>query len=469
MSIADKVGQSSSFGRSRRSDRGRAKAITEGAIPSYELVRLDLAKVSPTPLNPRRNFGTKEEMTRFGEELRQVQLAACVAVSRAAYLKLWPSHEDLIGDSCEHILINGERRYRSALHVGVEQLDFVVRDDLASSREEFVDHLLAENLEREDFDVIERARGVQQLVDVCAEGEGERGARSRAAERLGKDRSWVTNQLALLTLPAPLQEQLSSGAVSERDGRFLARHLSKNPGLDTAALLEHLASVKEAASQQRETQQRLIDAGRQVLQQSSADSLLSADNKPSPAAPSPADEEPHGTSDDALLSADNNIPLPPVLPAASVESQTAAGGSLSADNNFSLTVLPPAGADEDGRSNDASLSADNEAAALSAPEEASRRRADGVQPEPSVPSQATGQNIAEPRDVTAVKDKNAALTALERHTRDAAEFAVRLQSIAALHREAAEADREVADKLLAALREQIQKALARFPADVTGR
>ncbi|MFE5711989.1 ParB/RepB/Spo0J family partition protein [Streptomyces sp. NPDC056501] len=442
MSIADKVGQSSSFnGRSRRSDRGRAKAITEGTIPSYELLRLDLAKVSPTPLNPRRNFGTKEEMTWFGEELRQVQLAACVAVSRDAYLRLWPSHEDALGADCEHVLLNGERRYRSALHVGIEQLDFVVRDDLASSREEFVNHLLAENLEREDFDVIERARGVQQLVDVCVENEGERGARSRAAERLGKDRSWVTNQLALLTLPVPLQDQLSSGKVSERDGRFLARHLNRNPGLDTAALLEHLASAKEAASQQREDQQQLIDAGRQALERNNTESLLSADNKPSPTAHSPADPAEDGTARDTLLSADNNLPLLPAPLATSTENGAATG---------------------------ALLSADNKPAAPSALEVTSQTSAGSGRPEPSVPSQTTSQDNSESRDFSPATARDAALIALERHARDATEFAARLQTITALHREAAEVDREAANKMLTAIREQIEQALGQFPSDVAG-
>jgi ParB family chromosome partitioning protein len=122
--------------------------VTQGDVPVYELVRLQLSEVSPTPLNPRRNFGTDEDKTRFGEELRRAQLAACVAVTRAAYLALWPDHGDRIGDAT-HVLVNGERRFHSAVHVGLEALDFVVRDDLASSREEFINHSLKENLERE--------------------------------------------------------------------------------------------------------------------------------------------------------------------------------------------------------------------------------------------------------------------------------------------------------------------------------
>ncbi|MGW1534444.1 ParB/RepB/Spo0J family partition protein [Streptomyces aureus] len=295
-SIADKLGTGASFGQARRerSARGRAKAITEGEIPTYELVRLRLDEVSSTPLNPRRNFGTDEEMTRFGEELRQAQLAACVAVTRSAYLMLWPDHEERIG-SALHVLVNGERRFRSAVHVGLDALDFVIRDDLASSRGQFIEHLLKENLSREDFDVIERARGVEQLVSVCAE-ESERGARTRAADQLGKDRSWVTNQLGLLTLPDEIQAMLSAGTMSERDGRVLARHLKDNPGADAAAMLEHLQEAKEAAARTKALEKEAVTAVRE--------GLLSADNNPQK--PSPELEPSVG-----LLSADNKVTVPP--------------------------------------------------------------------------------------------------------------------------------------------------------------
>lgn len=279
MSVADKLGTGSSFGSVARgrSARGRAKAVTQGDVPAYELVRLQLNEVAPTPLNPRRNFGTEEELTRFGEELRQAQLAACVAVTRDAYLALWPEHEERIG-SAKHVLVNGERRYRSGVHVGLEALDFVVRDDLASSREQFINHLLKENLDREDFDVIERARGVQHLVDVCAE-KGERGARSRAAEQLGKDRSWVTNQLVLLELPTELQSMLSAGSLAERDGRLLARHLKDNPDLDAAALLDHLEQTKTAAAMLKQREKEALELARGAQEGTTTGALLSADNK----------------------------------------------------------------------------------------------------------------------------------------------------------------------------------------------
>ncbi|MGW6857258.1 ParB/RepB/Spo0J family partition protein [Streptomyces xanthophaeus] len=262
MSKSDLLGTGAAFSNARRaggrSERGRAKAIAQGDVPAYELVRVPLDQVSPTPLNPRRNFGTDEELTRFGEELRQAQLAACVVVTRGAYLALWPDHDARIG-AAAYVLINGERRFRSALHIGLESLDFVVRDDLAATRTDFIDHLLAENLEREDFDVVERARGVQQLVDICAdEGGREHGAKSRAAERLGKSPSWVTNQLVLLELPEEIQAMLSAGELPERDGRALARTAKDRPGIGAGELLAFLKDTKEQEAQVKAVQREIL-------------------------------------------------------------------------------------------------------------------------------------------------------------------------------------------------------------------
>ncbi|MEU0382724.1 plasmid partitioning protein [Streptomyces cyaneofuscatus] len=276
MKAADRLGTGSSFGNvpRGRSDRGRAKAITQGDIPAYELVRLQLSDVSPTPLNPRRNFGAPEELTRFGEELRTAQLAACVAVSRDVYLNLWPDHADHIGD-VKHVLVNGERRYRGACQVGLDALDFVVRDELAATRETFINHLLKENLDRADFDIIERARGINELVAVCAE-ESERGARARAAEHLGKDRSWITHQLSLLDLPEAIQAMLSSGDLPERDGRLLVRQLKENPGLTEAELLKFLKDQKASRSAEKEAERALLAAARGQTQNPSEPAETSA-------------------------------------------------------------------------------------------------------------------------------------------------------------------------------------------------
>lgn len=253
MSREDELGKGNFAPPTLRSDRGRAKAMAQGDIPPHKLALIKLDEVVATPRNPRRNFGTADDLTSFGEALRDKQLVPCVVVTRQAYLAIWPADADQLGDVAQYVLVNGERRLRSALYVGMEELDFIIRDDLAASRETFINHLLQENLAREDLDLVERARGVEALVTVCAEQTGERGAQSRAAERLQRSRSWVGNQLDLLLLPEELQQRLSEGTVSERDGRVMARFVKGHPEASVEMLLAHLAETRQAEKAKKES------------------------------------------------------------------------------------------------------------------------------------------------------------------------------------------------------------------------
>ncbi|MEV6574837.1 plasmid partitioning protein [Streptomyces sp. NPDC051577] len=310
MSKADKLGGGASFQRASAipvgaslSDRGRAKAVAEGRIPSYSIVRIPLAQVSPTPLNPRRNFGTPEELTRFGDELRIAQLAACVAVTRMAYLALWPDHEAKIGDA-EYVLVNGERRFRSARQVDLPALDFVVRDEFADSRADFLNRLLQENIQREDFDVIERATGVQQLVDACAEDDPY-GAQSRAAEQLGKSAGWVTNQLALLILPEAVRSSVSSGVTSSRDALWMARRCKQRAeaglSLDAPELFR-LLEIHKAEEAEAKAQKKAI------LQAAAVQSLTAVNDSPS-ASPGGAERaESSGTAKPPVRSSPSEVP-----------------------------------------------------------------------------------------------------------------------------------------------------------------
>ncbi|MFH8385325.1 ParB/RepB/Spo0J family partition protein [Kitasatospora sp. NPDC018058] len=285
MKAADRLGTGGAFGaisRAPRSERGRAKAQAEGAIPDYEIQRLPLNRVALCPMNPRRYYGTEEQREALGRSLAKKQTTACVAVTRAAYLALWPNHVRLISEEAEFVLLNGERRHRSASQVGLEVLDFVVRDDLATSPADFMDYLMAENEDREDFNIIERAMGLEQLLKACD------GNAAEVARRRGRDRSWVGNQILLLTLPSAIQDRLAGGEMAERYGRRLARAYKDDRSLTTDALLALEERLKEEERAKR-------------IAQRDALTMLSADNIPAPAA-RPAVAEP---SRAAVLSADN--------------------------------------------------------------------------------------------------------------------------------------------------------------------
>src|SRR5512139_368764 len=111
--------------------------------------RLAVDRIAATPLNPRNDF-TDTELKELGESLEVRQLQPIVVVPRGPYLRLWPEHAEHVGGA-DFVLVNGERRFRSARHVNLPSLDAMVREDVVVDRAAFLDALLKENIDRKNF------------------------------------------------------------------------------------------------------------------------------------------------------------------------------------------------------------------------------------------------------------------------------------------------------------------------------
>ncbi|MEE1743178.1 ParB/RepB/Spo0J family partition protein [Streptomyces sp. JV184] len=189
-------------------------AVTVGASDS-RLSTIPLDQLVPTRFNPRRNFGSDSDLLDFGLKLKKKQLQPAVAVTREAYLRLWEGEGDSVG-TARYVIANGERRYRASLAAGIGTLEVVVDDDVAKSRADFLDAVLSENNDREDLDPIERALGIQTMVE-------ELGGKTKVAEHYGKSGGWVTQQMYLLNLAPELQALVSSGDLPVRETRTLVK------------------------------------------------------------------------------------------------------------------------------------------------------------------------------------------------------------------------------------------------------
>ncbi|MEU4038688.1 ParB/RepB/Spo0J family partition protein [Streptomyces collinus] len=193
------------------------------------LMSLPLAKLHCTRFNPRRNFGTDEELREFGEKLKKEQLQPAVVVSRAAYLKLWPNEADRVG-LASYVIANGERRYRASRLVGRPALEVVHREDVAKDRATFLDAVQSENNDRQDLDPIERAIAIETMVT-------ELGGADQVATYYGKTKGWVSQQRKLLKLTPELQDLVAVGEMPVR----VARDIAGLPlPAQTAAWSEHL-------------------------------------------------------------------------------------------------------------------------------------------------------------------------------------------------------------------------------------
>lgn len=282
--VADELGTGSSFNRARGvSARRAAVAATTGVptagAPDSRLRTLPLEQLVPTRFNPRRNFGTEDDLREFGLKLKKKQLQPAVAVTRDAYLELWSEEADSLG-SAKYVIANGERRYRGSLAAGLTTLEVVVDDDIAKSRADFLDAVLSENNDREDLDPIERALGIKTMVEQL-------GGKAKVAEHYQKSGGWVTQQMYLLDLAPELQQLVSSGELPARETRALVK---LPPEEQMTAWQERLAERQEEKAQPRPTRRQQAPAPETELEDSErrgGQGFTAVKNAP-PATPQPA-------------------------------------------------------------------------------------------------------------------------------------------------------------------------------------
>ena len=110
-------------------------------------------------------------------------------------------------------LISGERRMRASIEAGLDTIPAYVLDVNTST--EMLEIALIENIQREDLNPIETAHGYKRLIEEYNY------TQEQVAERVGKDRSTVTNFLRLLKLPENLQEALRAKEISMGHARAL--------------------------------------------------------------------------------------------------------------------------------------------------------------------------------------------------------------------------------------------------------
>jgi ParB family chromosome partitioning protein len=179
-----------------------------GEFPAAPPRSVPLRDLTANPRNPREDLGDLSTLASISD----LQLQPVTVVTRDAYLALYPDDEI----KTSYVVINGCRRLTAANEFGRPELDISVNDAVARDRVTLISASIAENVDRQDFDVIEEAKAVQLLVAEC-------GRANLAAERLQKTKGWVSQRLALLQLAPELQSALRRGELAIREARTLAR------------------------------------------------------------------------------------------------------------------------------------------------------------------------------------------------------------------------------------------------------
>jgi ParB family transcriptional regulator, chromosome partitioning protein len=161
------------------------------------VLRLPIENIETNPKQPRRDFD-EQALQELAHSIEMHDLIQPVTVSK------------LHGN--KYRLISGERRLRAAKLAGLKDVPAYIRQ---ANDQELLELALLENLQREDLNAIEIALSYKRMMDELNHTQEE------VAERMGKDRSTVTNYIRLLKLPPDIQIAVRSGEISMGHARAL--------------------------------------------------------------------------------------------------------------------------------------------------------------------------------------------------------------------------------------------------------
>jgi ParB family chromosome partitioning protein len=161
------------------------------------VAQIDLDKIERNPYQPRADFDPVAL-----DELRQSILEKGI-IQPITVRRLERGYQ----------LISGERRVRAAREAGLRQVPaYIIK---VQSNEEMLELALIENLQREYLNPMEVAISYRRLIEEC------RLTQEEVSQRIGKDRTTVTNFLRLLKLPDVIQMAVRKGEISGGHARAL--------------------------------------------------------------------------------------------------------------------------------------------------------------------------------------------------------------------------------------------------------
>jgi ParB family chromosome partitioning protein len=159
---------------------------------------VEIGRLVPNRYQPRRDFS----------EAKLADLAASIRVQGIVQ----PIVVTARGEKLE--IVAGERRWRAAALAGLTKVPVVMREKQTET--DLLEVALVENLQREDLNPLDAAEAYARLKDEF------RLSHERIADRVGKDRTTITNALRLLKLPASVRDRIRSGDLSGGHARALA-------------------------------------------------------------------------------------------------------------------------------------------------------------------------------------------------------------------------------------------------------
>ncbi len=177
--------------------KGLDALFEDNATEENKVTAIKISEIEPDGDQPRKNFDEKA-IEELAESVRTHGVLQPIMVRPAA--------------NGRYTIVAGERRWRAARIAGLEEIPVIIRE---MSEKEAAEIALVENLQRENLNPIEEARGYKNLIENFGLSQDD------VAQRVGKSRPAVTNTLRLLLLEEDIVGYVEEGRISAGHARAL--------------------------------------------------------------------------------------------------------------------------------------------------------------------------------------------------------------------------------------------------------
>lgn len=167
-----------------------------GILKDERFAELEVEDVRPNPFQPRTKFDD-QTIDELAQSIKESGIVQPIIV---------------VPEEDHYMIIVGERRWRAAQKAGLRKVPVLIRN---IPKDKQLEISLIENIHREELNALEIAQAYQRLIDDHGYAQHE------LADKVGKDRSSVTNYLRLLKLPQEIQDRLTEGDISMGHARAL--------------------------------------------------------------------------------------------------------------------------------------------------------------------------------------------------------------------------------------------------------
>ena len=214
--------------------RGLSSLIGESRI-EVKANKLPLSDIVPNKFQPRKIF-EEENLQDLTNSIKERGVIQPIVVRKSN------------SDNSKYEIIAGERRWLAARKAGLHDIPVVVTDadDLKS-----LEFAIVENVQRHDLNPLEEAQGYKKLIDEFSYDQ------DKVSKFIGKSRSYITNSLRMLNLPADVLSYVEKRKITFGHAKILV-------GLDNASFIANKIIEKKLSVRQSENLVRLLKKSKKI-------------------------------------------------------------------------------------------------------------------------------------------------------------------------------------------------------------